>query len=91
MNAWYLEGDDAVKRIAKAEKLLDQGKLNKARRAIELRRYRFSDQGHARRAMLVLSAIEIRRAGSSPADFAVQSFIAGLEDALADSPPCYSR
>jgi hypothetical protein len=94
MNAWHIEGDEAVKRIAKAEKLLEQGKLSKARRAIEPRRYRFSDPGHKRRAMLVLSAIEFRKKNASSADYFVQNFIAGLEDALErdkDNPVLQAR
>lgn len=94
MNAWHIEGDAAVKRIAKAEKLLEQGKLKKARQAIEPRRYRFSDPGHARRAMLVLSAVEFRKKGASTSDWSVQSFISGLEDALErdkDNPVLQAR
>jgi hypothetical protein len=94
MNAIELEGNSAVQRIAKAEKELEQGKLNKARRTLATHRYRFSDKGHRRRAMLVLSAVEFRSAGASTTNYSVTRYIGELERAVKadkDNPLLQSR
>jgi hypothetical protein len=96
MNAVQLEGNSAVRRIAKAEKELEAGKLNEAKRTLAPHKFRFSDTGLQRRATLVLSAVEFRGAGASPANYAVQSYISELERALKnkkdkDNPLLLSR
>jgi hypothetical protein len=94
MNAMELEGNAAVRRIAKAEKQLEQGKLKQARSTLATHRFRFADKGHRRRAMLVLSAVEFRSKGASTTNWSVQNYIGDLERALKadkDNPLLQSR
>ena len=94
MNAIELEGNSAVKRIAQAEKALEQGKLKQARSTLATHRFRFADKGHRRRAMLVLSAVEFRSKGASTTNWSVQNYIGRLESALkadTDNPLLQSR
>jgi hypothetical protein len=94
MNAVEIEGNQAVQRLAKAQKQLEQGKLKKAKRTLNTHRIRFRDKGHRRSAMLILSAIEFRSAGASPNNYSVQNQITNLKVALQsdkDNPLLQSR
>jgi hypothetical protein len=60
LNAMMLEGNEAVKQVKKAEKLLVRGKLDQARRLVNPMRYEFVDEGLDRRAQIVRATVDIR-------------------------------
>lgn len=61
LNAMTLSGDEAVRKIKKAEKLLARGKNAKAARLLNRHRIRFSDQRLRRRANIIRATASIRQ------------------------------
>ena len=62
LNAMRVGGDDAVKQIANAERLLAQGQIAKAERLVDLHEYEFSDSRLEKKAALVFHTAGLRRA-----------------------------
>jgi hypothetical protein len=62
LNAMRVGGDDAVKQIANAERLLAKGQLAKAERLVDQHEYEFSDSRLEKKAALVFHTAGLRRA-----------------------------
>ncbi len=93
-NAMYVDGDDAVKQVAEAERLLALGKLQRAEEKVEPHTYRFEDAGIQKRANIVWATVAFRRERAKADSWPVKGGLRQLEAELegdADNPVLLAR
>ncbi|MCP4443951.1 MAG: hypothetical protein GY811_01215, partial [Myxococcales bacterium] len=92
VNAMRVDGDDAVKQIAQAERLLARGELAKAGRLVDIHDYRFVDSGLQARAALVFHTVALRERGTEKYRLTrAGEFIAEALEKKSDDPVLVSR
>lgn len=93
-NAMFVDGDDGVKQVTEAERLLTLGKLSRAQDKVDPHRYRFDDAGVQKRARIVWATVAFRLGNQSAESWQIKNGIASLERELKtdkDSPVLIAR
>lgn len=80
-NAMFVDGDDAVKQVTEAERLLNIGKLKKAQDKVNPHTYRFDEEGVQKRANIVWASAVFRLDNQTAESWQVKNAIATLENA----------
>lgn len=83
-NAMFVDGDDGVKQVTEAERLLTLGKLAQAKGKVDPHRYRFEDKGIQKRANIIWASAVFRVENQSAENWQVKNSIAKLERELKD-------